>query len=264
MLANIGDLLEGLLPIIVAVLYGIAHLVGAMQQEKRKSAAKPRPTPQEFGVNPPPERKPAPAAAGNQPTLEETLRREVEEFLRRSQGRPGQPAASQGRPPQRTPPPATRQQPARPARPPRQADARSRPPEQPRRLVDTPRLEPTRSLSPLQAEPLRPTIASPPLGAGVAAYVSEQLRGTKELVQHAQNLGADVAQADERLEQHLQQKFVHSVGTLTPLTTTTVEQRPAAASAVQELRALLSSPSGLRQVIIASEILRRPEDRWEH
>jgi hypothetical protein len=90
------------------------------------------------------------------------------------------------------------------------------------------------------------------------------MRGTQQLVQHAQNLGSDVAQADERLQQRLQQKFVHSIGTLTPLTATTVEQRPAGSSAAQDLRALLSRPGGVRQVIIASEILRRPEERWDY
>jgi hypothetical protein len=234
-----------------------------MQQEKRKAAAKPRRTPQDFGGSPPPQRKPT-APAGNQPTLEETLRREVEEFLRRSQGQPAQQAGNQSRSPQRVPQAAVRQRPAAPANAPRQADQRSRPQDQPRRLVDTPRLEPTRTLTSSAAVPLRPTIVSAPLGAGVSAYVSEQMRGAQQLVQHAQTLGADVAQADERLQQHLQQKFVHTVGTLTPLTTTTGEQRPAAISAAQELRALLSRPSGIRQVIIASEILRRPEERWEY
>jgi hypothetical protein len=263
LLANIGDLLQGLLPIIVAVLYGIAHLVGAMQQEKRKAAAKPRPKPQDFGTNPQRERKPA-AAAGNQPTLEETLRREVEEFLRRSQGQPAQQAGNQGRPSQRTPQAAPRQRPSAPSRPAKQAEGRLKPQDQPRRLVDTPRLESPRSLSSSPGEPLRQTIAPTSLGAGVTAYVSEQMRGTQQLVQHAQTLGSDVAQADERLQQRLQQKFVHSIGTLTPLTTTAVEHRPTGNSAAQELRALLARPGGIRQVIIASEILRRPEERWDH
>src|SRR3954453_6868945 len=108
-LADIGELLQGLLPIIVAVLYGIAHLVGAMQQEKRKAAAKPRPTPpQDFGRSAQPERKPV-AVGGNQPTLEETLRKEVEEFLRRSQGQPAQQAKNQPRQQQRMPQATARQ-----------------------------------------------------------------------------------------------------------------------------------------------------------
>jgi hypothetical protein len=264
LLADVSDLLQALLPIIVAVLYGIAHLVGALQQEKRKAAAKSRPAPpQEFGANPPAERKPV--AAANQPTLEETLRREVEEFLRRSQGQPAQSGRNDQRPPQRSPQPAARQRPASAQRP-RQADQRARQPEQPRRLVDTPRPEPTRSMPSVQSQTLRPSIGPGPLGAGVTQYVAEQMRGTQELVQHAQSLGSDVAQADERLQSRLQQRFVHQVGTLAPLSTATSDQRPAAAgaSAAQELRALLSRPAGVRQVIIASEILRRPEERWDH
>jgi hypothetical protein len=264
-LADIGNLLEGLLPIIVAVLYGIAHLVGALQQEKRKAAAKPRPAPpQEFGLpakpNVPAAAKPA-AAGGNQPSLEETLRREVEEFLRRAQGQQPQQVRNQQRPQQR----AGEQQPSRqqrsgqPPRTIRQADQRGTGPEPPRRLVDTPRPEAAKSLS----EPVRSIVATTPLGAGVTQYVAEQLRGTQQIAKHAQQLGSDVAQADERLQEHLRQRFVHPVGSLTPSVSATADQRAAALSSAQELRSMLTRPGAARQLIIASEILRRPEERWE-
>ena len=71
--------------------------------------------------------------------------------------------------------------------------------------------------------------------------VAQVVSGTQVLAAHAQHLGADVAQADARMQ----------------------EQRTVTRSAAaQELFNMLSKPDGMRQIVIASEILRRPEDRW--
>jgi hypothetical protein len=258
LLADLGDVLQGLAPIIFVILYGIAHLVGSLQQEKKKAPPRPRPAPpQNFGGA----REAGGAAGGNQPTLEETLRREVEEFLRRAQGQAPQQAKNQ---PQR---PQQRTAPQRPSlaqtRSGRQGEQRPKAPTPPRRLVEARPTEPQAPLSaPLSEQQPRPSYAPTPLGAGVAQHVAEHLRSTQELVQHAQHLGADVALADERMQEHLRQRFVHPIGTLAPVTTS-VERRLAGTPAARELRELLARPSGVRQLIIASEILRRPEERWE-
>ena len=142
-LADIADVVKNLLPIIFIVLYGVAQLVGNIQKEKRKAAA-PRPKP----VLPPPDpaaggaRNVAPGnpTAGNQPTLEETLRREVEEFLRRAEG--GQPQQPKAQPHARSNVPNNAQRPAIPSV---NLRAPEQPSRSPRRLVDTRRRSPPRS-----------------------------------------------------------------------------------------------------------------------
>ena len=253
LLADIADVVKNLLPIIFIVLYGVAQLVGNIQQEKRKAAV-PRPKP----VIPPPDpvaggaRNVAQgnAAAGNQPTLEETLRREVEEFLRRAQGdKPQQTKQQPQRPQQRPPQRPTARSPVRqPNRPPEER------PQPTRRLVDTPRPE---TMAPPTTSTLaesRPLLAPSSFGSSVSAHV-------QGVAQHAQSLGADIAQTDERMQEHLRQKFVHQVGAIAP--TTSVQRQATGTPAAAELRAMLARPGGARQLIIASEILRRPEERWD-
>jgi hypothetical protein len=249
-LADFADLLQAAVPIIFMILYGIAQLVGSKQpQVKPKPAPRPRPAPEPVGA--------APRAAGAPPTLEESLRREVEDFLRRAQG----------------------QQPQKPAPVKQAQDMRQRPLAQPVRQAKRPlRPEPQREPAPRRlAEPLRPapppalsTLSTPapmpaptlaPLGSGVSQHVAQHLSGTAALAQHAQHLGADVALADERMEQHLQERFAHKLGSLVQQSAAP-EKRAVASPAAQELVKLLTQPGGARQIIIASEILRRPEDRW--
>jgi hypothetical protein len=251
LLADLGDILQNVAPVIFVILYGIAHLVGNLQQEKKKAA---RPQPIEPARDMGMAGQPKPAPAGNQPTLEETLRREVEEFLRKAQG--GQPQQQ----PKPQPKPAPRQ------RQPQQAEKRPMPPrdrrpperrppapEPPRRLTETQQPEPAAPITPLAES--RPLGSATPLGSGVALH-------TQTLATHAQTLGATVALADERMQEHLNQKFTHQLGALA---TATPSERRAAAIAgtqAQQLRTMLARPESVRQLIIASEILRRPEDRW--
>ena len=250
-LADFADLLQAAVPIILMILYGVAQLVGAKQQpqNKPKPAPRPRPAPEPIGA------APAARQAGAPATLEESLRREVEDFLRRAQGQqPQQPPQARPNRPERPRQiaPAARQA-KRPLRP----EPQREPP--PRRLA-----EPLRPIAPpvtsAAASAPVPTLA--PLGSGVAQHVSQHLAGTTAIAQHAQHLGADVAQADERMEQHLQERFTHKLGTLAPQAAAP-ERRAAATPVAQQLVKLLTQPGGARQVIIASEILRRPADRWE-
>jgi hypothetical protein len=260
LLADIGDLLQAAAPIIFMILYGVAQLVGGKKQPGAKPAPRPRPLPPEAaGMGPIAAGKPGGNAGANPPSLEETLRREVEDFLKRAQGqappakpssRPSQPQRDQrGRPAPQTPPAArrvARQEPQREA-PVRRLTQQSRP------------ASPSRTIAPpLQPAPPAPT----PLGSGVVQYVSDQMRGTKAIVEHAEKLGADVAQADERMQQHLQERFVHKLGSLAPQTTS-IERRPTASPLAQDLLTMLTRPGGARQIVLAGEILRRPDDRWQ-
>ncbi|RIK78325.1 MAG: hypothetical protein DCC67_11655 [Planctomycetota bacterium] len=249
LLADFADVLEGLMPIIFVILYGIAHLVGMLQQDKRKGKpkARPRPAPAEAAAG----KGAAEAAGGKRENLEDSLRREVEEFLRRAQG---------DRPPARNVP--ARPQPQGLARPKAEAVQErplARPAERP--------VAPRRLASPARVEPPAVPVEPPRRIAGLAPstlsarHVGDPLP-TQGVALHAQTLGSQIAQADERMEQHLRDKFVHQVGTLGPASTT-AQQRAAATAMAQDIVSLLTRPGGMRQVIVASEILRRPEERWE-
>jgi hypothetical protein len=250
-LADLGDVLSGLMPIIFVILYGIAHLVGNFQKEKRKAPPRAKP------VQPPDFAQPGGAqraAGGNQPTLEETLRREVEEFLRRAQGQQPEKPKAQQRQQQRAQQQQQRDQ--RPTLP----QARRQPPRAPapqlrpvRRLVETERPEHAAPVSPL-ATP-RPLAAPTPLGTGTALH-------SQTLLEHAQPVGSHIPDADERMAAHLRETFTHRRDALAPATINR-DQQTAAANAALQLRTMLSRPESVRQIIIASEILRRPDERWQ-
>jgi hypothetical protein len=241
---DIFEVIQGIVVIILMIAGAASHLFTA--KPKPKPPARPRP------VNPPPNAgAPGGAAgiggAGGQAkppmSLEETLRREVEEFMRRAQGR--EPAPQQRSKPQK---PGPQRQPQRPTKQPA-AD-------QPvRRLADTSRP----AIAPA-AQPVQPP-RSTTLGAGVGQHVAQHLTGGAEIAAHVQHLGADVAQADERLAAHLQAKFTHQVGNLQHQDTG--EQRKVVRPPVaQSLVDLLRQPGGARQAVLLSEIFRRPEERW--
>jgi hypothetical protein len=247
LLADAETIAKIVLAVLGMIIWAVSHLFG--DKAKAKPPA-PRPRPQA------PPRPPGvgPAAGGQPSTLEETLRREVEEFMRRAQGR--EPAAQQ-----RSPQPRPPQQPRNPQKgqgrqqqPPAKKAVASQTRTPPRRLTDAPGSQP----SPLTIEAGRGALA----GASVAAHVTEHLAGAQTLAAHAQKLGADVAQADERLQEHLQQKFTHQLGALEQRAVVPIVHATRSVVA-QDLFALLSKPSGMRQLVLASEILRRPEDRWE-
>jgi hypothetical protein len=224
---------------IMMVLWAAGHLLS--DKGKAKPPARPRP-------QAPPGQAPGAGAPGKQPaSLEETLRREVEEFMRRAQGR--EPAAPAKRAP--TPPPQRgpqrspqRKQPAKPA-------VREQPAK-----AQRPRLADSRQPAPISIEEGRGALT----GATISQHVAEHLGGVKAIAAHAQTLGADVAQADERMEAHLQEKFTHRLGALGRQEAPT---QVAVSSAATDLLKLLSQPGGAKTMIIANEILRRPEERWK-
>jgi hypothetical protein len=235
LLAANFDFIEFVIVIVLMIMGGASQLLSS--KPKAKPPVRPRP-------QGPPANPGAPGGqAGKPASLEESLRREVEEFMRRAQGR--EPAAPQAK---RTQRPAPQRPPARTAKP--AAPAR---PEPVRRLTDAPGAQTT--ARPPEAQ--RPA----PLGAGVGQHVTQHLGGAQAIVTHAQHLGADVAQADERMVAHLQEKFAHQVGALQHQDT--AQQRKATRSpAAQAIVDMLRQPGGIRNIVLAGEILRRPEDRW--
>ncbi len=192
--------IEWVFPIIVFILYTIGQLVTNK------------------GGNKPPQRGPkprGPVAPPQQPrTLEEKLRNEVEQFLRKVQGE---------EPEQIKRPTVVTQRP----------------------LVVKMESSPQ---SVLELEPPRESVQE---------HVSKHM-STADVTQHVGTLGAEVGQADEKLEAHLQQKFQHQIGALEHRQQRAEPQRRQNKAAA-EIAALLRTPTGMRQAIIASEILRRPE-----
>lgn len=154
------------------------------------------------------------------------------------------------------------------------------PPQPPRTLEEKLRSEVEQFLRQVQGEPEKPvrpeqpsvparpmvvTVAPAPADASELALPHESIEAhvartvsTADITQHAATLGAVVGQADERLQSHLVGKFQHQIGALEPLQQTVVQRRRQNAIAA-EIAQLLRSPNGVRPVIVASEILRRPE-----
>lgn len=177
------------------------------------------------GNQPPRPRLPRPQGGGGpvaqQPQpVEEQLRGEVEEFLRQMQGKE----------------PRSKPQPQRPGRQ-------------------------TRKQQPVvvRVEQLRPAAveeSAPETRESVQEHVAHHIT-TKEIASHVTTLGAEVGQADEKLQSHLQEKFQHQLGSLQQKGPT--EKKQQRQSTAAEIAQMLRSPTGVRQIIVASEILRRPE-----
>jgi hypothetical protein len=128
--------------------------------------------------------------------------------------------------------------------------------------------------------PTRPSVFPPrprveePLEAEVVAPSTGHLRETlaaRTLTSSSSGpLGGEVAQSDDRLQGHLHQVFDHQLSDLSTgeasSTAPTAGQfrSPSPAMAPSAgLVSLLTNADSLRQAIILSEILNRPEHRWE-
>lgn len=121
--------------------------------------------------------------------------------------------------------------------------------------------------------PRRPKRAEAPLEAQVVEERLERRHikssiNTASFDQRAQSL-TNLAKKEEQLEQQIEQKFSHKLGTLageSELVAAKVaaEASPAtpAVAAAAHLLELLASPQGVRDAVVLGEILSRPEHRW--
>lgn len=219
-----ADVWEIAVGAIFFILYAVGQLVSAREKAQKKA---PRPR------RAPPDKVPQVAAPADKPLAqnqEEKLRNEVEQFLRRAEGKSAEPPKPPSQP---TPVPTPLHKKSR----------------RPAAAQQSQRLPSQRPIEPLARSKRE----------GVAEHVSRHL-DPSELVAHAERLGGEVGQSDERMESRLQEKFDHRLGSLQH------EDRPAEkekqkANIAADIAAMLRSPEGMRQLIIAQEILRRPE-RW--
>ena len=184
------------------------------------------------------------------------MRDEVEEFLKRvaqmRQAAEAQAKAQQQRP-----------KPVAPATAPPQRNVPPPPPRPapPQRLVP-PRQEIT-YVEPPQAELVEADVVD--RSEGFSRRVAQDLRGSAQIAEHTRRLGEEVDLADDKLAAHLHQVFDHDLGRLKKTASESAGAPIAAAASevtVSELLKLLRSPDSIRDAIIMSEVLKRPEDRW--
>lgn len=171
------------------------------------------------------------------PEAQDPLAGEIEDFLKRAaQRRRG----AGSRPEAHAPPPVAGDE------------------AQPRRLVQTPAEV---ELIPMEGEP-----------QSVAAHVREHLSAAK-FAPVSQQLGREVAEIDGKVERHLLEKFDHRLGRLARMggesaaaqaavDLEAVEQAAAGVAGAASLAALLANPASLRQAILLTEVINRPEHRW--
>ena len=217
-----GDWTSLIVPLVFVIIYVVNHLL---------SLSKPKPNSPPKSNNP--QRQPGqgerpprpPRAAGQPPANPSPLNAEIEQFLKRAQGRPG----------------------------------------------DRTLRAPTAKAPPLPPPREEPVDVQPIERSSVASSVEKHM-ANRGFGQRAEHLADDVVRGDQEMEQHLQKAFSHRVGTLSDstsnlATTSVTEVEPVASQARQTLvsnalAGLLADPQSLKQAVILTEILQRPEHRW--
>ncbi len=222
---------DGWVGVVVFLVIMIISAVSQMAGNKKPAPRPPAPRPR------PPVRPPQGGAGG-----QGQVAQELEDFLRRAAGgRPGS-ARPQGQPP--------RQQPPRP----------------PARQPQTARPQPARPGA-------RPVVARP-----VVAEPVDELEVIESVDEHVgHSVGSLQAQLARREEQEESRRaFDHAMGELDSSegqkrrseSLTSDESphddhgEPFPSSAAAGFAAMLGSPTSLRQAILLSEIIQRPEHRW--
>lgn len=182
------------------------------------------------------------------------MKDEVEEFLRRvAQMRAQAEAQGKGQPPKpQQPRSAPQKQPPKPPRTP--------PP--PARLVPA---QPPLSQQPMSQQPMDVEIVAAELADKadrLGQRVRDDLRGTEQIAEHARRLGEEVDATDTKMQAHLHQVFDHKLGQLKSSggeTALVTADQTAGELSLVEIHRMLRSPASVRDAIIMSEILRRPE-----
>lgn len=97
----------------------------------------------------------------------------------------------------------------------------------------------------------------------VAEHVSSHI-DSSSIADHAENLGERIQNADDRIAARLQKRFDHDVSKLDDMPTVqddvvaTVTRKEVSAGTEDMLR-MLRNPTTIRQAILVSEILKRPQ-----
>jgi len=173
--------------------------------------------------------------------------RDIEEFLKKAAARRQQQLAGRPEPPpQATPPITTR----------------------PQRTVGPPPREPVRPIPPIDPPDLttdvmiiedEDTVQPQVVGRHVETHID-----TTRVAGKAEQLGQRISRAPEQLQDRIQRRFTHDVGHLELAHEVSTEvssagPREPAALSPQSIVDLLRSPATIRQTILLTEILKRPD-----
>lgn len=265
-LADLGAIIQAIV-FLVILGSGVVKMFRE-SKEAQQRAGRPRPQPQpRRAADPLDEPQVAQARGGGQaapPEPQDAIRSEVEEFLRRVQGKPD------------APPQQAKQQPKRQPRievldddgfgvDPRPRETRRAP----RKKVHQAESTYAEAESPITAPQKNKGIQRREginRGESVAEHVADHMRrGAFE--ERASHMGEELSQTDERLEARLHEKFDHRMGTLSARRQAReaddAHQKEHVNSVADNLFDLLSTPQGVQQAVLLNEILTRPADRWE-
>ncbi len=178
----------------------------------------------------------------NVPPRQEAVRKEIDAFVRAAAERRGgaaPPGAPQARP---APAPADAGGPFAPARP--------RPAEKP-----------------VEAQLVEVVAVDTDLAQDARAHLDPG-----KFRRLASGLGQDVTRLDDMMEDHLHEAFDHRLTSLGPASEGAAQAAPETPSArgvalpptaAAGLAAMFADPGSVRQAILVSEILQRPEQRWQ-
>jgi hypothetical protein len=227
-----GGWVGPLIVIIFVIISALSQLAGKWKEAQKEAARRARANQ--------PERIPTPR---------DPLEDEIAEFLKRAAQRQRPVQADRPAPP-RPPSPTPASEAMRPFRPP----------------------PPKPVLEPVEAELV---LAEDAQQESVAEHVRDRFDRPQFGQVGSAGLGKEAAQADEKAGERLREKFGHQVSRLAGVSgeaavmpvavePTVPADRIAAPPAVSAagMAALLTNPGTLRQAILVSEILHRPEERW--
>ena len=148
-----------------------------------------------------------------------------------------------------------------------------RKPARPAQAPPVPAAQPQRSQ---QRPRLAPEIVEAEIVEDISTSVSRHLN-TQQFQQRAAHMTDDVDNADDRVETRLHQNFDHKLGRLSQIDSTEKGSAPTSRSATDTAATVTTadenlmlsflvksfhSPQSIRQAIILSDILTRPEHRW--
>jgi len=247
--------LDNILSVVVPLLFLVFWVLGQMGEAKKKAAAKAEARKRHHQPVAPGQEAPFPKKAGPAHADQaDSLRQQVEAMLHEASfgtaERPGKsPLAPPAAPGSTGRDPAIEvlvdEDPATVAAPPVAA-----PPFGSARRKEGSRLS--------RIEPIVDQADPEPLAEQVARSVN-----TERLAEQASRVGDEIVRGENKFESRVEGKFSHDLGTLKDTHREgAYEQRTYENLVAGRLASLLTSPEGIREAMILSEILNRPVDRW--
>ena len=117
---------------------------------------------------------------------------------------------------------------------------------------------------PAQPNPYGQSSQSSQSSESISEYVQSHM-DTTDVTEQAEQLGDEVALADDKMDARLQNTFDHQIGSLksaasdSAFATTTTSTAQRVSPIADELLDMLSNPKSIRQAILLNEILQRPK-----